>query len=50
MASNLCTVCLIQPSCSYDHYGSKEVCSSCRNFFGRSVRTRQFPDFECRKM
>ena len=43
-----CIVCKVQHTMNYDHYGCKGVCSSCRNFFRRSVHSGQFTYFECK--
>jgi hypothetical protein len=33
----------------FDHYGCKNACASCRNFFRRSVMTQHFLQFKCKE-
>ena len=43
-----CNVCDVElNNTNHNYYGSTNICSSCRNFFRRSVLSKQFPDFQC---
>lgn len=41
-----CKVCEIDNASNYNHYGSAQVCYSCRGFFMRSVKSSMFKVFK----